>query len=126
MSLAQTIALSTQYVISAMVLVSKAVKKSGLENSAKYHAHITVEPVTSLISHLVPCAKKTFTVTAVNIHAMKAALLETDRVSAIKSTVHVILTAKPRFGTRSAKDNAVLAVVEIFATELTVIALVSA
>ena len=77
-SLVQTIAVWGQNVISAMVLVLKAARKIGQENSAIYHAHPTADSAISLICRPVHCANTTSTVTAVSIHAMQGVLLKTD------------------------------------------------
>ena len=121
-SLVQTIALSAQYAISAMVLVVKAVKTAGQVINATDHVQSTADSAINLTNHFVYCAKKTFMVTAVKTHAIRAVLQRNNSIHVIKSTVHVIGTVKLHFGMLNVTSNVERAVVERLAIERRVFA----
>ena len=110
-SLAQTIALSAQYAISAMVIVVMAVKTTGQEINATHHVQSTADSATNLINHSVYCVKKTFMVTAVKTHVTRAVLQRNNSKHVIKATVHVIGGVKLHFGMLNATNNVERAVV---------------
>ena len=121
-ALVQTIALSTQYAISAMVPVVKAVKTTGQEINAIHHVQSTADSATNLTNHSVYCAKKTFMVTAVKTRATRAVVQRNNSKHVIKATVHVIGRVKLHFGMLNVTNDVERAVVERFVIKRRVIA----
>ena len=70
-NIVQTIVLWAHCVVNITVLASAVVTITGQEISVLYRVLQAVERAISLTSHLVRCAKKNLTVTAVKIHAAR-------------------------------------------------------
>ena len=100
-----------------MVLAARDATRTGPASNVIFRALLHAHSATRLTNRTVHCAKKIFTVIAVNILAVRGVLLETKAKRAIKVMVPARLTARTDCGVFVVTNNVGRVAVVMFATE---------